>query len=59
MHILAIILSVVFFILAAVSPASNSDLNVTRFEMCKKDPKCSYSPQDIPSSIVKEYFDNK
>lgn len=59
MQYIAIILGLVFVILVTLSDSKQTDIKSVKLEMCKKDAKCSYSPDDIPSYMAREYYKNK
>lgn len=58
LHIV-IIFCIITVILALFNNNHNTDVQTVRLEMCKKDAKCVYSPEDIPSDMVREYYKNK
>jgi hypothetical protein len=59
MQYIAIILGLIFVILVTLSDSKQTDIKSVKLEMCKKDAKCSYSPDDIPSYMAREYYQNK
>lgn len=59
MQYIAIILGLIFVILVTLSDSKQTDIKSVKLEMCKKDAKCTYSPDDIPSYMAKEYYQNK
>lgn len=59
MKYIAVILGVIFAIMVTLSESKHTDVKAVKLEMCKKDAKCTYSPDDIPSYMAKEYYQNK
>jgi hypothetical protein len=59
MQYVAIMLGIIFTIGVIFAPSNNSDMKSIKLEMCKKDAKCVYSPNDIPNDMVREYYKNK
>lgn len=53
------IFGIIIVILGLFTTNHNTDIKTVRLEMCKKDAKCVYSPEDIPSDMVREYYKNK